>query len=102
LLILTDKVSYFLNILRAISRMSTEQRAKKIDSVVYAPVVSTDSNSAEAVLMREAKALEAQAAADTKYDAKVERFTEHQPISLPLVTFAISLSFFALAVLFRK
>ena len=82
--------------------MSIEERAKKIDSIVYAPVVSTDSNSAEAILMREAKALEAQAATDTKYDAIVERFSKHQPISLPLVTFAVSLSFFAIAVLFRK
>jgi hypothetical protein len=82
--------------------MNSEERAKKIDSVVYAPVVSSDSNSAEAILMREAKTLEAQAATDTKYDAKVERFTVNQPISLPLVTFAVSLSFFAIAVLIRK
>lgn len=82
--------------------MSLEERAKKIDSVVYAPVVSSNPNSTEAILMREAKALEAQAATDTKYDAKVERFSVHQPISLPLVTFAVSLSFFAIAVIFRK
>jgi hypothetical protein len=82
--------------------MSNEEKAKKVDSIVYAPVVSSDSNSEEAILMRQAKALEAQAAVDTKYDAIVERFINPQPISLPLVTFAVSLSFFAIAVLFRK
>jgi hypothetical protein len=82
--------------------MNTEERAKKIDSIVYAPVVSSDSNSAEAILMREAKALEAQAAIDTKYDAKVERFSNPEPISLPLVTLAVSLSLFAVAALFRR
>jgi hypothetical protein len=82
--------------------MNNEQKAKKIDSIVYAPVVSSDSNSTEAILMREAKALESQAAVDTKYDAVVERFIVPEPISLPLVTFAVSLSFFAIAVFFRK
>lgn len=82
--------------------MSIEERAKKIDSIVYAPVISSNPNSTEAILMREAKALEAQAETDTKYDAKVERFSVNQPISLPLVTFAVSLSLFAVAALFRK
>jgi hypothetical protein len=84
------------------SRMNNEEKAKKIESVVYAPVVSSDSNSVEAILMRQAKALESQAAADTKYDAVMERFMNPQPISLPLVTFAVSLSFFAIAIFFRK
>lgn len=82
--------------------MNNEEKAKKIESIVYAPVVSSDSNSAEAILMREAKELESQAVADTKYDAVMERFTNPQPISLPLITFAVSLSFFAIGVFFRK
>jgi hypothetical protein len=74
---------------------------KKIDSIIYPPVVSNDSQSPEAKLMREAKAIESQAAVDTKYDAIMERFeANQQPISRPLVGFAVALSLFALASLF--
>lgn len=74
---------------------------KKIDKIVFPPIVSNDSESPEAKLMREAKALESQAEADTKYDAIMERFQgSQQPISQPLVGFAVALSLFALASLF--
>jgi hypothetical protein len=61
-----------------------------IESVVAAPVVSTESTSPEAILARKARGIEAQAEADTTYDTKIERFyVEPVPISIPLVSIAV-------------
>ncbi len=70
----------------------------KIQSLTYAPVVSTDATSPEAQLMREAKKIEVQSQVDTKFDSVVERFVVQQPISLPLVHVAVALGLFAVAV----
>ena len=48
----------------------------KIDAIVAAPVVSADTTSPEAVLAREAKKIQLQAHADSKYDDK-EFFTNY-------------------------
>jgi len=69
-----------------------------IDSVVAAPVVSTESTSPEAILARKARSVEAQADADTTYDTKIERFyVEPIPISFPLVSVAVIFGLWSLA-----
>ena len=44
--------------------------------IVVAPVVSTDSNSPEAKMARDAKRLEAQSDTDAKFDTVLERFVD--------------------------
>lgn len=51
--------------------------AEKVENSLP-PIVSTDSVSPEAKLMRSAKELEEQSNTDTKYDAVVERFQQNQ------------------------
>lgn len=70
----------------------------KIQSLVYAPVVSADTTSAETQLMREARKVELQTQIDTKFDAVVERFVVQQPISIPLLGTSVALTLFALAI----
>lgn len=70
----------------------------KIQSLVYAPVVSPDTTSAETQLMREARKVELQTQIDTKFDAVVERFVVQQPISIPLLGTSVALTLFALAI----
>ena len=61
-----------------------------IDSVVAAPVVSSESTSVEAVLARKSREIEAQAQVDTEFDTKIERFyVEPLPISIPLISVAV-------------
>lgn len=48
--------------------------AEKVEMIVNAPVVSTDSTSPEAILARNAKRLQVQAEADSKYDTVLEGF----------------------------
>jgi hypothetical protein len=70
----------------------------KVQSLSYVPVVSPDSGSLEAQLMREAKKVEVQSQIDTKYDPIVERFVIQQPISLPLINVTLALGLFALTI----
>jgi hypothetical protein len=56
----------------------SEAKAKKVQDVVSAPVVSDDSNSQESLLARQAKTIQVQAAADSVYDTIVERFSDSQ------------------------
>jgi hypothetical protein len=70
----------------------------KVQMLAQVPVVSTDATSLEAQLMRDAKKVELQTQIDTKFDSVVERFVVQQPISLPLVSTAVALSLFALAI----
>lgn len=49
---------------------------KIIDSVAFAPVVSSDTTSNEAVMARNAKKIEAQANTDGRFDTQLERFTD--------------------------
>jgi hypothetical protein len=81
--------------------MSTEQDAKKVEAIIYSPVVSTDSTSPEAQLMRDAKKTQAQADVDTKFDAQVERFRDRtETISIPLLGTAVAMSLFALSIVY--
>jgi hypothetical protein len=81
--------------------MSSQQDASKVEAIIYSPVVSADSTSPEAQLMRDAKKTQAQADVDTKFDAEVERFfVRSEPISMPLVGTAVALSLFALSIIY--
>ncbi len=70
----------------------------KVQMLAQVPVVSTDATSPEMQLMRDAKRVELQTQIDTRFDSVVERFVVQQPISLPLVSTAVALSLFALAI----
>lgn len=48
--------------------------AEKVEMIVNAPVVSTESTSPEAILARNAKRLQVQAEADSKFDTVLEGF----------------------------
>jgi hypothetical protein len=79
--------------------MSATVDPKKIQNIISAPVVSTDSLSPEANLMRSAKLVEAQAAVDTQFDPVVERFcdgTGSGQVSKPLVGLTILLGIIAI------
>ena len=68
-----------------------------IDSVVAAPVVSSESTSSEAILARKAREIEAQAQVDTVFDTKIERFyVEPIPISFPLLSITVVLGLWSL------
>lgn len=49
---------------------------KIIDSVAFAPVVSSDVTSKEAIMARESKKIETQANTDGRFDTQLERFTD--------------------------
>jgi hypothetical protein len=70
------------------------QSTRPIEAIIQAPVVSADSQSPEAQLMRNAKRLEAQAAVDTRFDPVLENFTVNKP--LLGLTVALSLMVVAL------
>ena len=53
---------------------------RPVEAIIMAPVVSSDSLSPEANLMRDAKRLEAQTAVDTKFDPVIEDFTVNKPL----------------------
>ncbi len=75
---------------------------EKVDKLVLSPVVSENPTSMEAILMRDAKKIEAQANTDTKFDATVERFRgDVQPISVPLMGVAVALGLLSLSVFFN-
>lgn len=75
----------------------------KIQIIVSAPVTSQDATSPEALLAREAKKIQVQAEADTKYDPIVERYRnfEQPSISEPLVFTIIALGLLGVAVFIR-
>ncbi len=55
-------------------------------TLVAAPIVSSDNTSPEAILAREAKRIQAQAEADTKYDDKnIDTETEVEPEDEPFI-----------------
>lgn len=83
-----------------VDRMAASVDPKKIQNVISVPVVSTDSLSPEAKLMREAKTMEAQAEIDTKFDPIVERFSnESGQISRPLIGLAVFMGILAIHVI---
>lgn len=64
---------------------------KEIADVAYAPVVSVDSTSKEAILARNAKEIEAQAKVDGKFDTTLERFRGTQTTLLGGISVAMFL-----------
>jgi hypothetical protein len=76
--------------------------AEKVEKIVYSPIVSTDSVSPEAKLMRSAKELEEQSNTDTKYDAVVERFQQNQSSTKPLLGVAVALLLLLAGSIFAK
>jgi hypothetical protein len=83
------------------SVISKEVAAKKVQAVVDAPIVSDDAKSPEQIMMRDAKQLQLQTDADTKYDAIVERFTARaEPISIPLLGLVVAFSLMGLSIIF--
>jgi hypothetical protein len=78
--------------------------AEKVEMIVNAPVVSTESTSPEAILARSAKRLQVQAEADSKFDTVLEGFgcqSDRINPSLLGSVFAIGL-LFAGAAYFRR
>jgi hypothetical protein len=76
---------------------------EKVDKLVLSPIVSENPTSMEAILMKDAKKIEAQANTDTKFDATVERFRGggSQPISVPLMGVAVALGLLSLSIFFN-
>lgn len=72
---------------------------KPIAALAYAPTVSTDPNSPEAILARNTKQIDAQSKIDGVYDTVVERFSNQTSLLSGLVV-AMSLLFASL--LFQK
>lgn len=64
---------------------------KPIHSLAMAPVVSTDSNSPQSKMARDAKLLEVQSSTDSKFDTKLERFVGAETTVLSGLTVALSL-----------
>ncbi len=76
--------------------------SQSVALIVNAPVVSSNTNSIESKLARQAKYIEEQALADTKYDTIIERFMNPVPIEQPLLIVAIALGLLAYGVLAYK
>jgi hypothetical protein len=81
--------------------MSTNA-AEKVEMIVNAPVVSTDSTSPEAILARNAKRLQVQAEADSKFDTVLENFRDQSLDSSLLFSVAVLSILFAGAAYFRR
>jgi hypothetical protein len=75
---------------------------KPISALALAPVVSSDSNSPEAKLARDAKMLEVQSHTDSVFDTKLERFCGQQTTLLSGLTVALSLLLLSLIIQRRK
>ena len=77
--------------------------AEKVETIISAPVVNTDSLSPEANLARSAKRLQVQAEIDSKFDTVIERFyCGPEPINTPLLVSFLTVGLlFAGATLFR-
>lgn len=80
--------------------------ANQVQMLIAAPVVSPESSSPEAILARNAKRLQVQAEADSKYDTVLESFrcqTQSQPINSSLVISAVTVGLlFVGSILLRK
>jgi hypothetical protein len=72
---------------------------KPIQTIVYAPVVSSDSNSQEAILARNTKEIQSQSQSDSKFDTTLERFCGQQG---SLLSLTVVLSLFLLSALVQK
>ena len=70
--------------------------------IVNAPVVSQNTNSIESKLARQAKLIEEQAIADTKYDTIIERFMNPAQVETPLLGVAVAIGLLALSMLAYK
>ncbi len=64
--------------------------AEKVEMIVNAPVVSTDSTSPEAILARSAKRLQVQAEADSKFDTVLENFCDQSTAINSSLLFSVS------------
>ena len=64
---------------------------KIIHSVAMPPVVSTDPNSPQSKMARDAKLLEVQSSTDSAFDTKLERFVGTQRTLLSGLTLALTL-----------
>ena len=75
----------------------------KVETIISAPVVNTDSLSPEANLARNAKRLQVQAEVDSKFDTVLENFyCGSEPINTPLLISFLTVGLlFAGATLFR-
>ena len=73
---------------------------KPVSAIAYAPVVSTDSNSPEAILARNNAKIQAQSVADSHFDTVLERFCGQQTTLLGSLTLILSLFF--ISSLFQK
>ena len=60
---------------------------KPVQAIVYAPVVSTNSTSPEALLARKNKEIQSQSQTDSKFDTTLERFCGQQGSLLSLTVF---------------
>jgi hypothetical protein len=76
--------------------------AEKVEMIVNAPVVSTDSTSPEAILARSAKRLQVQAEADSKFDTVLESFCDQSLDSSLLFSVSVMAILFAGAAYFRR
>ena len=76
--------------------------AEKVEMIVNAPVVSTDSTSPEAILARSAKRLQVQAEADSKFDTVLEQFCDQSLDSSLLFSVSVMAILFAGAAYFRR
>ena len=76
--------------------------AEKVEMIVNAPVVSTDSTSPEAILARSAKRLQVQAEADSKFDTVLENFRDQSLDSSLLFSVSVMAILFAGAAYFRR
>ena len=72
---------------------------KPIAAIVYAPVVSTNSTSPEAILARNTKQIQAQSHTDSHFDTNIERFCGQQG---SLLSLTIILSLFILSTIVQK
>lgn len=77
---------------------------EKVEMIVNAPVVSTDSTSPEAILARSAKRLQVQAEADSKFDTVLENFRDQSTAIDSSLLFSVSVMaiLFAGAAYFRR
>jgi len=72
---------------------------RPIAAIAYAPVVSTDSSSPEAILARNTKQIDAQSKTDSYYDTVLERFSNQTSL---LSGLAVAMSLLFASLLFQK
>jgi hypothetical protein len=72
---------------------------KPIAALAYAPVVSADPTSPEAILARNSKQIDAQSKTDSYYDTVLERFSNQTSILSGIV---LAMSLLCASLLFQK